>query len=105
MPTQAVEHKPAVVAHGYVFSAKRFREMRQMRRLSYGALSMRLFRYERVRISYEALRRYELGKRKPSFDLVVSIAAILHCDVVRLCAAKRNRAVTIERTGLPGVYQ
>ena len=104
MPTAAVEHKPAVVPHGYVFSHKHFKEMRKMRAMSYNELSMRLYRYERIRISYEALRRYELGKRKPIFDLVVSIAAILHCDVVKLCAPKRSRGVTIERTGLPGVY-
>jgi len=104
MPTAAAEHKSAVVPHGYDFSPKGFKKMRQERHLSYGELSRRLYRYERRKVSDEALRRYELGKREPKFGLVVSIAAILHCDVVKLCTFRRSRGVTIERTGLPGVY-
>ncbi len=72
-----------------------------MRRLSLGALAAHLFRFERVKISYEGLRRYELGKRRPHFDVVMGLASVLHCDVMRLCVSKRTRGVTIERLGRP----
>jgi transcriptional regulator with XRE-family HTH domain len=88
-----------VVAHGYIFSGERLKEVRKMRRISLGSLAAHLFRYERLKISDEALRRYELGKRSPSFNLVVSLAAALHCDVTKLCGPKRTRGVTIERLG------
>jgi predicted transcriptional regulator len=87
--------------HDARFSGARLKEIRTMRRLSLGTLAMHLFRYERMRVSYEALRRYELGRRRPTFDLVMSLAAALHIDVMKLCVHKRTRGLTIESKGRP----